>query len=84
MNKETEEKALATLKSKAEKGSRILENKKKGSRAGVYVSELGALLREVSSSPDRNNAYIEALHTIYEAGVYTGYQIATRETRNTK
>lgn len=69
---------LNRLKKKAEKGSRILENKH-GSRAGVYVSEVQALLNEVFSSPDRNNSYIEALYIMYEAGANAGYQIAKKE-----
>lgn len=83
MRTETKRNPLEELKRKAEKGSCILENQKK-TPSVVYVSEMGALLNEVMSAPDRNKAFIDALCTMYEAGVNAGYMIGTRSTRNTR
>ena len=65
MKTATQTTPLDRLKKKAEKGEGIL---KKGTRNGVTVSEMSALLHDISISEDPNKAIIEAMYIMYNAG----------------
>lgn len=78
MKTATQTTPLDRLKKKAEKGEGIL---KKGTRNGVTVSEMSALLYNISISEDKNKAIIEAMYTMYNAGVNAGATITRRANR---
>lgn len=79
----TKAEAAADLKRKAKAGAALLE---KGTREAVKVSEVNALLWELSQAENEQEALLNALLTMYNAGANAGAIIErrARRTRETK
>lgn len=81
MKKEELNKASTTLERKAAAGAALLE---KGTRQAVKVSEVNALLMEMQQADNEQEALIEALMKMYNAGANAGAAIERRARRTRK
>ena len=81
IKKEELNKASTTLERNAAAGAALLE---KGTRQAVKVSEVNALLMEMQQADNEQEALIEALMKMYNAGANAGAAIERRARRTRK